>query len=78
MDLTKISIDKSSKQFYTSEIKSDKNYSMKFDKVKNIYSYQIECISKNLLDKNYKPTFPVMSLNETVQNMEIIDMWLNS
>ena len=60
------------------EIKSDKNYSMKFDKVKNIYSYQIECISKNLLDKNYKPTFPVMSLNETVQNMEIIDMWLNS
>ncbi len=60
------------------EIKSDKNYSMKFDKVKNIYSYQIECISKNLLNKNYKPTFPVMTLNETIQNMEIIDMWLNS
>ncbi len=60
------------------EIKSDKNYSMKFDKVKNIYSYQIECISKNLLNKNYKPTFPVMSLNETVNNMEIIDLWLNS
>ncbi len=60
------------------EIKSDKNYSMKFDKVKNIYSYQIECISKNLLNKNYKPTFPVMTLNETIQNMEIIDTWLNS
>ncbi len=60
------------------EIRSDKNYSIKLDKAKNIYSHQIECISKNLLNKNYKPTFPAMSLSETVQNMKIIDKWLNS
>tara|TARA_B100000035_G_scaffold309536_1_gene315874 strand:+ start:500 stop:1042 length:543 start_codon:yes stop_codon:yes gene_type:complete len=60
------------------EIKSDKNYSITFDKDNNNYSYQIECISKNLLNKTYKPGFPVMSLSETVQNMEIVDLWLNS
>ena len=60
------------------KIKSDKNYSIKFDKNNNNYSYQIECISKNLLNKTYKPAFPVMSLSETVQNMKIVDLWLNS
>ena len=48
------------------------------DDDKNIYSHQIECISENLLKKDYKPTFPVMTLSETVQNMEIMDMWLNT
>ena len=60
------------------EIKSDKNYSIKSDDDKNIYSHQIECISENLLKKDYKPAFPVMTLSETIQNMEIMDMWLNT
>ena len=60
------------------KVKSDKNYSIEFKKSKNIYSYQIESTSKNLLNKIYKPTFPAMSMSETLQNMEIIDLWLNS
>lgn len=60
----------------TIKVNSDKNYSIEFKKSKNIYSYQIESTSKNLLNKIYKPTFPAMSMSETLQNMEILDEWL--
>ena len=48
-----------------------------FDTDKNIYNYQIEEISKSLITESYRTNFPIMSLEETLTNMKIIDDWLN-
>tara|TARA_B100001057_G_C22857077_1_gene953073 strand:+ start:127 stop:1155 length:1029 start_codon:yes stop_codon:yes gene_type:complete len=48
-----------------------------FETDKNIYNYQIEEISKILIDRLSKPNFPIVSLDETLSNMKIIDNWLN-
>lgn len=50
---------------------------LSFENNKDIYSYQIEEISKILIKKSNKINFPVMSLNEILINMKIIDDWLN-
>ena len=43
----------------------------------NIYSYQIKEISKTILNKIKSPNFPVMSLNETVKNIKVVENWIN-
>ena len=48
-----------------------------FETDKNIYGYQIEEISKNLIQGLNKVNFHIMSLDETLLNMKIIDDWLN-
>ena len=48
------------------------------NKKKNIYSYQIENISKVILSNLYKPKFPGISLNESIMNMKIIEHWKNA
>ena len=45
---------------------------------KSIYSYQIENISKVILNKVYQPEFPGISLNESIVNMKIIEEWQNA
>ena len=50
---------------------------LSFETDKNIYGYQIEGISKNLIQGLSKVNFPIMSLDETLLNMKIIDDWLN-
>jgi len=50
---------------------------LNFETGKNIYGYQIEEISKNLIQGLSKVNFPIMSLDETLLNMKIIDNWLN-
>jgi len=44
---------------------------------KNIYSYQIEDISKNLINGIKDSTFPVCGINESILNSKIIHGWLN-
>ena len=44
---------------------------------KSIYGYQIEKISNNLIQGLNKINFPIMSLDETLLNMKIVDDWLN-
>ena len=56
----------------------NKNKTKVFLESKNIYSYQIEQISKNILDGRQTVTYPGMSLDETLLNMKIIDEWLNA
>ena len=51
---------------------------IKFENKKNIYTYQIEQISSNLLDGITKPKFPVMNISETISNIKIIEEWLNN
>ena len=43
----------------------------------NILSYEIELISKYILDGKNKPDFPGLTIDDTLGNMKIIDMWLN-
>ena len=43
----------------------------------NIFSHQIENISKSVLENKKEPIYPGMSLVETLLNMKIIDEWLN-
>ena len=59
------------------------NIDNKFKKIinternKNIYSYQISSISKNILEGINKPEYPGMTLKETVLNMKILEEWIN-
>ena len=43
----------------------------------NIYTYEIEILSKCILENKKEPNFPGMSINETLENMRILDEWLN-
>ena len=45
---------------------------------KNIYSYQIDNISKSILKKNNKPLFPGFNIDETVINTNILEKWRNA
>ncbi len=44
---------------------------------KNIYSYEIEKISKDIFEGKTKPSFPGVSIMETKINAEILEKWLN-
>ena len=60
-------------------VHSKDNFEQKlsFANNKNIYGYQIEEISKNLIQGLNKINFPIMSLEETLLNMKIINDWLD-
>ena len=42
----------------------------------NIYSYEINAINKNILEKKTKPDFPGISIDETIGSTKIIYEWL--
>ena len=43
----------------------------------NIYSCQIKEISNRILNKMNSPSFPVMSINETIKNIKVVENWIN-
>ena len=43
----------------------------------NIYAYEIDILSKCILENKKEPNFPGMTINETLENMRILDEWLN-
>ena len=43
----------------------------------NIYKYEIDILSKCILENKKEPNFPGMTINETLENMRILDKWLN-
>ena len=43
----------------------------------NIYTYEIEALSKCILENKKEPDFPGMTINKTLENMKILDKWLN-
>ena len=43
----------------------------------NIYTYEIEALSKCILENKKEPDFPGITANETLENMKILDEWLN-
>ena len=60
------------------EYKNKNKKSIKFENKKNIYTYQIEQISSNLLNGITKSLFPVMDISETITNIKIVEGWLNN
>ena len=62
-----------------SQIKIKKNNEDKIlniNSVENIYSYEIEAISKCILENKSKVDFPGLTIDNTIGNMKIIDKWL--
>ena len=43
----------------------------------NVYAYEIDALSKCILENKKEPNFPGMTINETLENMKILDKWLN-
>ena len=55
----------------------NKNEIINFKINENIYSYQIENISKELLNKNSKANFPAISIDEIEINTKLLEDWIN-
>ena len=43
----------------------------------NIYYHQIEVVSESILNNRTKLNFPILTVDQTIQNMKIIDEWLS-
>ena len=56
----------------------DKSYEIKNSHNKNIFSHQIENISRSILNGSNQAIFPGMKLKETILNMKILDSWNNA
>ena len=50
---------------------------MNFENSENIYSYQIDNISSQLLDQKIKPVFPSLTIEEIETNSDLLDRWIN-
>ena len=59
------------------KFKNNSNKIIKLDSNINIYSYQIKEVSERILNKKNSLSFPVMSLNETVENIKVVENWIN-
>ncbi len=58
-------------------ISGENNYSLHVDAKENIFSHEIEFISECILEKNNSPKYPGMTIHDTLQNIKILDEWLN-
>ena len=58
-------------------INAEKNEKIEVECHGNIYKYEIEFLSNCILENNKEPSFPFMTLNETIENMRVLDKWLN-
>ena len=43
----------------------------------NVYAYEIYTLSTCILENKKEPNFPGMTISETLENMRILDKWLN-
>jgi hypothetical protein len=50
---------------------------MNFENNENIYSYQIESISNQLLSRKFKAIFPSLTIEEIEINSNLLDRWIN-
>ena len=57
-------------------IVNNKEYKFKNLKYKNIFSYQIDSVSRSIIEKNLEPFFPGINRKETESNLEILDKWM--
>ena len=50
---------------------------IQIDSYENVYSHEIETLSKCILENKREPDFPGFTINDTLENMKILDKWLN-
>ena len=53
------------------------NKTIKIEMGNNIFSYEIDALSKDILESRLSPSFPGTSINETIGLTKILDEWLN-
>ena len=53
------------------------NKTIKIEMNKNIFLYEIDSLSKDILESRLFPSFPGTSINETIGLTKILDEWLN-
>ena len=53
------------------------NKKIEVECVDNIFLYEINTISKNILEGKTKPDFPGLSIEETIGGTTVLDKWLN-
>jgi hypothetical protein len=58
-------------------INQDNKTVMNFENNENIYSYQIESISNQLLSRKFKAIFPSLTIEEIEINSNLLDRWIN-
>lgn len=58
-------------------ITGEKNYTVKINPKKNIFSYEIEILSDCIINKKKEPKYPGMTIYDTYQNMKILEEWMN-
>ena len=54
-----------------------KNQEIKLNFHKNIYCYEIEILSECLLENKKFPSYPGLSIEDTYENMKLLDKWIN-
>ena len=63
--------------FSSIEITGENKKKIEIECHNNIYAYEIDILSKCILENKKGPDFPGMTINETLENMRILDQWLN-
>ena len=58
------------------ELKAEKDEKFHIESAKNIYIYEIEALSKCIIENKNKPDFPGLNLGDTLRNTKILDEWL--
>ncbi len=56
--------------------KKKKKFKIEIDNSKNIYSNEIDFISKCILENKHEIDFPGLNLKDTIINTKILDEWL--
>jgi len=59
----------------TITIKKEQAKIINFDSNLNLFSYEIEALSKCIIENKVKPDFPNLKIDDIVGNMKIIDKW---
>jgi len=59
------------------EITGENKEKIEIECYSNIYAYEICALSQCILEDKKEPDFPGMTINETLENMKILDEWLN-
>ncbi len=54
-----------------------KNQEIKVNSYKNIYCNEIEILSNCLLENKKFPSYPGLSIEDSYENMKILDKWIN-
>ena len=59
------------------KILGENSQKIEIDDHGNIYSHEINKLSKCILENKKNPDFPGLTMNDTLENMKILDSWLN-